>query len=213
MKPGDATSDAGKPGDATSGMGTGSDAPMRCTWATSTAAMAEYHDTEWGVPVHDDRQLFEALTLEGAQAGLSWATILNKRENYRRAFDGFEIEAVARYDEAKLAGLLDDAGIVRNRLKIRSTVANARALLEVQREHGSFAAFIWSFVDGKTIVNRFESQAELPARTELSTAMSKALLARGFRFVGPTICYSFMQAVGMVHDHLLSCHRYGADVA
>jgi len=168
-----------------------------------------YHDKEWGVPVHDDRAIFEFLVLEGAQAGLSWGTILRKRENYRRAFDGFDPAKVARFDRRKVKALLRDAGIVRNRLKIESAVKNAKAFLRVQKEFGSFDAYIWRFVGGKTKVNRWRSLKEIPAKTEESEAMSKDLLGRGFRFVGPTICYAHMQATGMVNDHTTDCFRYG----
>jgi DNA-3-methyladenine glycosylase I len=172
--------------------------------------MLRYHDEEWGVPSHDDRHLFEMLILEGAQAGLSWSTILNKRENYRRAFDGFDFEKVARYGEADVARLLGDAGIVRNRMKIEATVGNAKALLAVREEAGSFDAYTWRFVDGKPKRNAFRSMGELPASTPESDVMSKDLKKRGFRFVGSTICYAFMQAVGMVNDHEVGCFRYSA---
>ncbi|NIR45793.1 MAG: DNA-3-methyladenine glycosylase I [Gemmatimonadetes bacterium] len=179
----------------------------RCPWAGTPLSIA-YHDEEWGVPVHDDRKLFELLILEGAQAGLSWETILKKRENYRRAFDGFDAEKMARYGQRKLDALLADPGIVRNRLKLAAAVRNARAFLQVREEHGSFDAYIWRFVDGSPIRNAWRELAELPARTPESEAMSKDLLKRGFKFVGPTICYAFMQAVGMVNDHLVGCFRY-----
>ena len=170
--------------------------------------MIEYHDKEWGVPVHDDRGLFEFLTLEGAQAGLSWETILNKRENYRRAFDHFDAAKIARYDAEKSRELMANAGIVRNRLKIASTISNAKAFLDVQKEFGSFDSYIWQFVGGRPKVNRWRSSQRLPARTPESDAMSKDLKSRGFRFVGSTICYAFMQAVGMVNDHAADCiHR------
>lgn len=181
----------------------------RCAWAANAGALDQaYHDREWGVPVHDDRVLFEFLTLEGAQAGLSWSTILKKRENYRRAFNGFDPRKVARYDAAKMRALMKDAGIVRNRLKIRSTVDNARAFLAVQREFGSFDVYIWRFVGGRPIRNRRSSAIKLPANTAESDAMSKDLKKRGFRFVGTTICYAFMQAVGMVNDHATDCFRH-----
>jgi len=170
--------------------------------------MIAYHDEEWGVPVHDDPLLFEFLTLEGAQAGLSWMTILKKRENYRKAFAGFEIEKVARFRPPKVEKLMQDAGIVRNRMKIESTLQNAKAVLKIERELGSFDAYIWGFVDHATVVNRFKSMRDLPAKTDTSKAMSKDLLTRGFRFVGPTICYAFMQATGMVNDHVVSCPRH-----
>jgi DNA-3-methyladenine glycosylase I len=182
--------------------------PKRCRWALRSPEEILYHDEEWGVPVHDDRRLFEFLVLEGAQAGLSWTTILRKREAYRRAFDRFDPKKVARYDAAKKAALLADAGIVRNRLKIDSTIDNARAFLEVQREHGSFDAFVWSFVGGEPKQNRVRSPADVRASTEESDAMSRELRRRGFRFVGSTICYAFMQAVGMVNDHAIDCFRY-----
>ena len=168
----------------------------------------EYHDREWGVPVRDDRVLFEFLILEGAQAGLSWDTILAKRENYRRAFDGFDPAKVARYGAAKKARLLGDAGIVRNRLKIEAAVVNARCFLDIQREHGSFAAYVWRFVDGKPLQGRRRRPADVPARTEASDAFSKDLKRRGFKFVGSTIMYAFMQATGMVNDHTVGCFCY-----
>ena len=178
----------------------------RCPWA-KTDSMIAYHDTEWGVPLHDDQKLFEFLILEGAQAGLSWSTILNKRENYRKAFDLFDPKKVARYDALKVAQLLADAGIVRNRLKIAVAIQNAKNFLLVQKEFGSFDAYVWGFVGGRPRKNLFRSMAEIPARTVQSDAMSKDLLARGFKFVGSTICYAFMQAVGMVDDHLVECFR------
>lgn len=180
--------------------------PVRCDWAR-TPEMVAYHDREWGVPVHDDRRLFEFLILEGAQAGLSWETILRKRDAYRAAFDDFDPARVARYDKRKVARLLADPGIVRNRLKVESAVANARAFLAVQAEHGSFDAFAWAFVGGEPIVNSRESMKDVPARTPESDALSKALKGRGFKFVGTTICYAFMQAVGMANDHLQTCFR------
>lgn len=179
----------------------------RCAWATGEM-MAEYHDTEWGVPLHDDRGLFEFLILEGAQAGLSWSTILRKRVNYRAAFDGFDVRKVARYTERKTAALLLDAGIVRNRLKIAATVGNAKAYLKTQDEFGSFDAYIWRFVDGRPVRNSWRQTSDVPARTTQSDLMSKDLQQRGFRFVGTTICYAFMQATGMVNDHLVSCFRH-----
>jgi DNA-3-methyladenine glycosylase I len=181
------------------------DAPRRCDWAESSDAMRAYHDDEWGRPSRDDRYLFEMLLLEGAQAGLSWATILGKRENYRRALDGFDPERIVRYGDAKLADLLADPGIVRNRLKVAGTVRNARAFLAAQQEHGSFASYLWAWVDGTPLVNRPARVAELPARTELSDRVSKDLKRRGFTFVGSTITYSFLQAVGVVNDHLARC--------
>jgi DNA-3-methyladenine glycosylase I len=170
--------------------------------------MIAYHDTEWGVPVHDDRLLFEFLILEGAQAGLSWSTILNKRQNYRKAFDNFDARKIAKYDERKIKALLNDPGIVRNRLKVNAAVQNAKAMLAVQKEFGTFDKFIWSFVGGKPIQNRRKSFTDVPARTPESDAMSKDLLKRDFKFVGSTICYAFMQAVGMVNDHTVDCFRY-----
>jgi DNA-3-methyladenine glycosylase I len=167
-----------------------------------------YHDREWGVPVHDDRRLFEMLTLEGAQAGLSWSTILTKREGYRSAFARFDPSAVARFDRRKIERLLRDPGIVRNRRKVEATVANAKATLAVQDELGSLGTYLWSFVDGRPIVHHWERLTDIPAETALSTTMSKELKRRGFRFVGPTVCYAFMQAVGMVNDHVKSCFRY-----
>jgi DNA-3-methyladenine glycosylase I len=179
----------------------------RCHWAQKPL-MVEYHDREWGKPVHDDRLLFEFLILEGAQAGLSWETILNKRENYRRAFDGFDAEKIARYDARKVRALLGDAGIVRNRLKIAATISNAAAYLAVQREFGSFDRYLWQFVGGHPKRNDWATSRKIPARTAESDALSKDLKARGFRFVGTTICYAFMQAVGMVNDHARDCFRY-----
>jgi len=172
--------------------------------------MVEYHDKEWGVPVHDDKTLFEFLILEGAQAGLSWQTVLNKRENYRKAFHGFELEKIARYNAKDVQRLLSDPGIIRNRLKIQATINNAKQVLGMQREFDSFDKYIWRFVGGKPIKHRFGSLSEIPATTNESDAMSKDLRKRGFRFVGPTICYAFMQAVGMVNDHTTKCFRYGA---
>jgi DNA-3-methyladenine glycosylase I len=183
--------------------------PERCPWAQSEL-MIRYHDEEWGVPVHDDAKLFEFLILEGAQAGLSWETILNKRENYRAAFDHFDAEKIARYDRRKIAQLLKNPGIVRNRLKIASTVQNARAFLRLQKECGSFDNYIWQFVSGKRRVNRLKSMRQIRSSSPQSDAMSKALKKEGFTFVGSTICYAFMQAVGMVNDHLVTCFRYGA---
>jgi DNA-3-methyladenine glycosylase I len=179
----------------------------RCRWAQSPL-MVKYHDREWGKPVHDDRVLFEFLILEGAQAGLSWKIVLNKRENYRRAFDGFDAEKIARYDKRKVRTLLGDAGIVRNRLKIAATISNAVAFLAVQREFGSFDRYVWQFVGGRPKRNDWKASRKIPARTAESDALSKDLKARGFRFVGTTICYAFMQAVGMVNDHARDCFRY-----
>jgi len=181
---------------------------MRCGWAGEDPLMVDYHDREWGTPVHDDRRLFEFLILEGAQAGLSWSTILKKREAYRRAFHDFDPAAVARFDDADRARLLADAGIVRNRLKIDAAIANARAVLAIQEAHGSLDRYLWLFVGGAPIQNGWQTLAELPAQTAESEAMSKALKKAGFRFVGPTICYALMQAVGMVNDHLVGCFRY-----
>ena len=182
-------------------------ARVRCSWPRTELDIA-YHDEEWGVPEHDDARLFELLTLEGAQAGLSWSTILAKRDNYRRAFADFDPARVARFTPARVERLLGDAGIVRHRGKIESTISNARAFLDVQREFGTFDAYVWRFVDGKPLVVRRESLGDLPSRTAESTALSKDLIARGFRFVGPTTCYAFMQATGMVNDHLASCFRH-----
>lgn len=184
--------------------------PVRCHWASGNELTIRYHDEEWGVPVHDDHTLFEFLILEGAQAGLSWNTILNKRENYRAAFDQFNPALIARYDHRKKQRLLKDPGIVRNRLKIDSTVANARAFLNVSEEFGKFDGYIWQFVGGMPKVNSWKSPGRVPALTAESDAMSKDLKARGFKFVGSTICYAFMQAIGMVNDHLVGCFRYGA---
>jgi DNA-3-methyladenine glycosylase I len=180
----------------------------RCEWGNSDPLYITYHDKEWGVPVHEDRTLFEFLCLEGAQAGLSWLTILKKRGNYRKAFDNFDVEKVARYDARKIAYLLNDPGIVRNRLKVNAFVTNARAFLRVQEEFGSFDTYNWRFVDGKPKVNRWKSLSEIPANTPESDAMSKDLKKRGFVFVGTTICYAHMQAIGMVQDHVISCFRY-----
>lgn len=179
-----------------------------CAWAGDDPLMRRYHDEEWGVPVHDDRRLFEFLTLEGAQAGLSWSTILRKRENYREAFAGFDPARVARFDSRRRASLMTNAGIVRNRLKIESTVSNARAFLKVRKEFGSFDDYIWRFVDGKPIQGRRRALRAIPARTPESDALSADLRKRGFRFVGSTIMYAFMQAVGMVNDHEVSCFRH-----
>src|SRR3954449_8563079 len=180
-------------------------AVIRCGWADSSDAMRAYHDTEWGVPSHDDAHLFEMLVLEGAQAGLSWSTILNKRDNYWRALDGFDAATVAGYDDQKLEALRQDPGIVRNRLKIRSVVTNARAFLEVQRQHGSFDAYLWGLVDGRVIVNRPKPGDPIPARTEVSDRISRALKALGFTFVGSTIVYAYLQSVGVVDDHVVGC--------
>lgn len=179
--------------------------PKRCSWATTSLSVT-YHDEEWGVPIHDDTRLFEFLILEGAQAGLSWETILRKRQNYRKAFDGFNPAKVAKYDQKKISSLLEDDGIIRNRLKINSAVTNASAFLAVKREFGSFDEYVWRFVDGKS--SKRKPGAPIVAKTEVSDAMSKDLIKRGFKFVGSTICYSFMQAVGMVNDHDSTCFRY-----
>ncbi len=181
----------------------------RCAWVPADDPLyIAYHDEEWGVPEYDDRRLFEMLLLEGAQAGLSWSTILRKREGYRRAFDGFDAEKIARYGPGKIASLLDDSGIVRNRLKVNAAVGNARAYLEIRDELGSFSDYLWQFVDGEPLVNAWATLGEVPASTARSDAMSKALKKRGFKFVGSTICYAFMQAVGMVNDHTTDCFRY-----
>ena len=185
----------------------------RCPWCTSTPLYMEYHDKEWGVPVHDDQKFFEFLILEGAQAGLSWITILNRRENYRAAFDGFDPHMVARYDEKKRLELLANPGIIRNKLKVNGAVKNAKALLAFEKEGGDFSAFLWSFVGGQPKVNAFASMDEVPATTPDSDAMSKALKKMGFTFVGSTICYAFMQACGMVNDHLTDCFCYKSPAA
>jgi DNA-3-methyladenine glycosylase I len=184
------------------------DGKIRCPWAVRTELERAYHDEEWGTPQHDDRVLFEFLILEGAQAGLSWVTVLKKREAYRAAFDGFDAECVARYDEAKKLELLADPGIIRNRLKVESAVGNARAFLAVREEFGSFDRYVWDFVGGRPRRNAWKAMAGMPATSPESDAMSKALKKRGFRFVGSTICYSFMQAVGMVNDHMVDCFRW-----
>ncbi len=180
----------------------------RCGWTGADAQMIEYHDTEWGVPLADDRKLFEFIVLEGAQAGLSWSTVLRKRENYRAAFDNFNPEKVTAYDESKIEELLQNPGIIRNRLKVRSTVSNAAVFLEVAEEFGSFSEYIWCFVDGRPVMNGLRTLADIPATSEVSDAMSRELKKRGFKFVGSTICYAHMQATGMVNDHLVSCFRY-----
>lgn len=183
--------------------------PARCPWPQKPLDIA-YHDAEWGVPLHDDRALFELLTLEGAQAGLSWSIVLAKREHYRAAFDQFDVARIARYDARKTAALLANPGIVRNRLKVAATVANARAFLAVQQEFGSFDRYLWSFVGGRPIVNQRRTMKDVPTRSPESDALSKDLLKRGFKFVGTTICYAFMQAAGMVNDHLVTCPRHRA---
>jgi DNA-3-methyladenine glycosylase I len=185
------------------------DSLRRCEWATLEDQLyRSYHDEEWGVPIHDDRRLFEFLVLEGAQAGLSWGTILRKRENFREAFDGFDPEKVAKFDHRRVKRLLSNRGIIRNELKIRSAIQNAKAFIEVQRDFGSFDAYSWRFVGGRPIVNGYKSQRDVPAFSRESTTMSKDLIQRGFRFVGPTICYAHMQATGMVNDHVTDCFRY-----
>ncbi|HCV42505.1 MAG TPA: DNA-3-methyladenine glycosylase I [Bacteroidetes bacterium] len=181
----------------------------RCAWSISDPLYIGYHDHEWGVPLHDDRKLFEMLILEGAQAGLSWITILKKRDNYRKAFDNFDARKIAKYDAKRVRELLKNEGIVRNRLKIAATISNAKAFLEVQKEFGSFDKYIWRFVGGKPLKNKRKSLKDIPAKTLESDAMSKELKKRGFRFVGSTICYAFMQATGMVNDHIVECFRYG----
>jgi len=181
---------------------------QRCIWCGTDPAYVNYHDEEWGVPVHDDHVLFEFLVLEGAQAGLSWNTILRKRETYRRAFDGFDVERIVRYTNSDVARLLGDPGIVRNRLKVASAIRNARAVLDLRMEFASLDSYLWSFVDGIPVQNAWKSMADLPAKTARSDAMSKDLKKRGFNFVGSTICYAFMQAVGMVNDHTTDCFRY-----
>ena len=181
---------------------------VRCPWPTDDLMMIEYHDKEWGVPVHDDKLIFEFLILEGMQAGLSWSTILHKRENFRRAFDNFDVQKVARYDGRKIRSLLSDAGIIRNRLKLEAAVNNAKQFLKVQEEFGSFDNYVWQFVGGKPLVNARKTLKQMPARTKESDVMSKDLKERGFKFVGTTICYAHMQAAGMVNDHMVDCFRY-----
>lgn len=180
----------------------------RCKWVGDDALMIKYHDEEWGMPVHDDVVLFEFLTLEGAQAGLSWKTVLHKRENYRKAFDGFDVKKVSKYDDIKVSELMQNAGIIRNRLKILSTIQNAKMFLDIQNKFGSFDKYIWQFVNYKTINNNIKSISDIPTKTIEAEQMSKDLLKRGFKFVGPTICYAFMQAVGMINDHEVSCFRH-----
>ena len=186
------------------------DAASRCPWCLGSDTYIAYHDEEWGVPQHDDRHLFEMLILEGAQAGLSWSTILNKRQTYRAAFDNFDAAKIARYGDRKVAALLADPGIVRNRLKVAAAIQNAKICLEVRKEFGSLDAYLWQFVGGQPLQNERRTMKDIPARSTESDAMSKALLKRGFKFVGSTICYAFMQAVGMVNDHLVTCPRYAA---
>jgi len=180
----------------------------RCNWANYSELMKEYHDNEWGTPIYDDRLLFEFLILEGAQAGLSWNTILQKRENFRKAFDNFDFKKIAKYNEQKVEELLNDAGIIRNRLKIEAVIVNAKVLLELQDEFSSFSNYIWEFIDFKPIINKFKILEELPSKTELSVLISQDLKKQGFKFVGPTIIYSFMQAVGMTNDHIIDCFRF-----
>jgi DNA-3-methyladenine glycosylase I len=181
---------------------------IRCSWPKDNLLMVEYHDSEWGVPLHDDKKLFEFLVLDAAQAGLSWQTVLNKRENYRVAFDDFDAEKIARYTEKDFERLMNNPGIIRNRLKIRSAIINAQKFLEAQKEFGSFDTYIWQFVGGKPLVHTFKTMSEIPTKTSESDAMSKDLIKRGFKFVGSTICYAFMQAAGMINDHMVHCFRY-----
>lgn len=181
---------------------------IRCPWCLSSELMKKYHDEEWGVPVHDDALHFEYIVLDSFQAGLSWSTILNKRENFRKAFDGFNAEKISRYTEKKIEKLINDTGIIRNRLKIIATITNAKSFLKTQKEFGSFDKYIWQFTKGKVITNKLKSHKQIQASTSISEIMSKDLYSRGFKFVGPTICYAYMQAAGMVNDHLLTCHRY-----
>ena len=180
----------------------------RCAWVGDDPLMVEYHDTEWGVPLHDDRKFFEYLTLDGAQAGLSWRNILHKRGGYRRAFDDYDVNAIAGFSEERIAETLLDPGIVRNRQKVRSVVSNAEAFLRVQEEFGSFDAYVWGFVDRRPIRNRWQESGDIPTKTPESEALSRDLMARGFKFVGPTICYAFMQGAGLVNDHLITCFQY-----
>ncbi len=180
----------------------------KCIWATKHKLEEEYHDTEWGVPVYDDRLLFEFLILEGAQAGLSWLTILVKREHYRKVFDNFEADKIIKYDQKKIEGLLNDKGIIRNKLKVNSVVTNAKAFLEIQKEFGSFSKFIWGFVNGKPIQNKWRKFEDIPTKTKIPDLMSKPLKKKGFKFIGTTICYAFMQAVRMVNDHTIDCFRH-----
>jgi len=179
-----------------------------CTWPSNNPLMIKYHDKEWGVPLHDDRKLFEFIILDAFQAGLSWNTIINKRKNFVKAFDNFNAVKISKYNEKKYETLMNDAGIIRNKLKIQSTITNAKAFIQIQKEFGSFDKYIWQFTGGKTIVNKWKTLKELPAKTKESDAMSKDLLKHGFKFVGSTICYAFMQAAGMVNDHIVSCSRY-----
>ena len=184
----------------------------RCPWSLSSELMMKYHDEEWGVPIHDDRKLFEFMVLDTFQAGLSWNTILNKRENFKKAFDNFQPEKIARYSDTKIQKLLNDEGIIRNKLKIHGTLNNAKNFIKIQKEYGSFDKFIWQFTGYKTIKNRWKDVKQIPPRTVPSDAMSEALYEKGFKFVGSTICYAFMQAAGMVNDHLVKCHRYNSNL-
>lgn len=181
---------------------------IRCSWSGGDQQYIDYHDLEWGVPEHHDQKLFEMLILEGAQAGLSWSTVLHKRLHYRKVFDNFNAEKISRYDTADIARLLTDPGIIRNKLKIAATIHNAQAFIKIQQQFGSFDTYIWNFTDGRTIKHAFKSLQEIPVKTEIAEKMSKDLLNHGFKFVGPTICYAFMQAVGIVNDHVVSCFRY-----
>lgn len=180
----------------------------RCKWANHHELLKVYHDEEWGLPIHDDKALYECLVLQGNQAGLSWMTILKKRDNYRKAFDNFDYKKIAKYDSEKIEELMNNSGIIRNRLKINSAISNAKALLEVQKEFGSFEKYIWKFTNHKPLINGFKAYSEIPASTEVSEIMSKELKKRGFKFIGSTICYAFMQASGMVNDHVTSCFRF-----
>ena len=184
----------------------------RCPWSLSSALMVKYHDEEWGVPIHDDKKLFEFMVLDTFQAGLSWSTVLNKRENFKKAFDNFQPEKIARYSDTKIQRLLNDEGIIRNKLKIHGTLNNAKSFIKIQKEYGSFDKFIWQFTGYKTIKNRWKDVNQIPPRTVHSDAMSEALYEKGFKFVGSTICYAFMQAVGIVNDHLVKCHRYNSNL-
>ena len=184
----------------------------RCPWSLSSELMMKYHDEEWGVPIHDDRKLFEFMVLDTFQAGLSWSTILNKRENFKKAFDNFQPEKIVRYSDTKIQKLLNDEGIIRNKLKIHGTLNNAKNFIKIQKEYGSFDKFIWQFTGYKTIKNRWKDVKQIPPRSAHSDAMSEALYEKGFKFVGSTICYAFMQAVGIVNDHLVKCHRYNSNL-
>ena len=184
------------------------DPVSRCPWPSNDPLMIAYHDNEWGVPLHDDRKLFEFMVLDCFQAGLSWRTVLHKRENFRKAFDNFNFRKIAKYDQKKIDSLLQDSGIIRNNAKINGTIQNARCFLEIQKEFGSFDHYIWQFTDGQPVINKWQNLNELPARSELSDQMSRELVKRGFKFVGSTICYAFIQAIGMVNDHLTTCFRH-----